>query len=514
MRKFYSILLAVCVSVSLFAQAPQKMSYQAVIRNSNNQLVTNQAVGMKISILQGSASGIPVYTETQTTTTNSNGLVSIEIGGGVGFDAIDWSGGSYFIKTETDPAGGTNYTISGTSQLLSVPYALYSKTSGSSLPGPKGDQGIQGLTGAKGDQGIQGLTGAKGDQGIQGTAGAKGDQGIQGLTGAKGDQGIQGTAGAKGDQGIQGLTGAKGDQGIQGIQGLTGAKGDQGIQGIQGLSGAKGDQGIQGIQGLTGAKGDQGDPGVAFDDTQVLINKTWTSSKINTVLATKANISSLAAVATSGAFSDLSGKPTTLAGYGITNAMSTSHPANGISSANITDWNTAAGWGNHATQGYIKNTSPTVAGNLMTYDGTNWVSKKLVIGSAGNNQPVANMQPYLTLNYCIAIYGIFPSRNSAEPFVGEIELYAFNFEPQNFAYCNGQILSIAQNTALFALIGTYYGGNGQTTFALPDLRGRVAIQQGQGPGLSNYSIGQTGGSETITLNIGNIPTHTHTVIFQ
>ncbi|MBN2164782.1 MAG: DUF1566 domain-containing protein [Marinilabiliaceae bacterium] len=104
------------------------MSYQAVVRNSSDALVTNTQIGMQISILQGSASGTVVYTETQTPTTNANGLVSIEIGGSAAFDAIDWSAGSYFIKTETDPAGGTNYSITGTSQLLSVPYALHAKT--------------------------------------------------------------------------------------------------------------------------------------------------------------------------------------------------------------------------------------------------------------------------------------------------------------------------------------------------------------------------------------------------
>jgi hypothetical protein len=118
------------------------MSYQAVVRDAVSKLVTNQPVGMRISILQGSASGATIYTETQTPSTNANGLISIEIGNGTGFDVIDWSTGPYFIKTETDPAGGTNYSISGTSQILSVPFALYSKTSGSSIPGPKGDQGI------------------------------------------------------------------------------------------------------------------------------------------------------------------------------------------------------------------------------------------------------------------------------------------------------------------------------------------------------------------------------------
>ncbi len=130
MKKLFTLSMVILITISVLAQPPQKMSYQVVIRNSNNELVTNHAIGMRISILQGSATGTVVYTETQTPTTNANGLVSIEIGGGAGFDAINWSADTYFIKTETDPNGGTSYTITGTSQLLSVPYALYSKTSG------------------------------------------------------------------------------------------------------------------------------------------------------------------------------------------------------------------------------------------------------------------------------------------------------------------------------------------------------------------------------------------------
>ncbi|HPE58561.1 MAG TPA: hypothetical protein PK904_19300, partial [Bacteroidales bacterium] len=113
------------------AQAPEKMSYQAVIRNSSNQLVTNQQIAMQISIIQGSADGKTVYSETQEPTTNANGLVSIEIGTGTAtsdFSTINWANGPFFIKTETDPEGGTNYSITSTSQLLSVPYALHAKT--------------------------------------------------------------------------------------------------------------------------------------------------------------------------------------------------------------------------------------------------------------------------------------------------------------------------------------------------------------------------------------------------
>lgn len=99
----------------------------------------------------------------------------------------------------------------------------------------------------------------------------------------------------------------------------------------------------------------------------------------------------------------------------------------------------------------------------------------------------------------------------SEPFLGEIRLVGFNFPPRGWAACNGQTLSIAQNTALFALLGTTYGGDGQTTFNLPDLRGRVAIHNGQGPGLSNYVEGETSGQESHTLGVGEIPAHNHII---
>ncbi|MBN1463438.1 MAG: DUF1566 domain-containing protein [Paludibacteraceae bacterium] len=148
MRKLITIVVAVLLTATAWAQSPEKMSYQAVIRNSSNTLVTSTAVGMQISILQGSASGTAVYVETQTPTTNVNGLVSIEIGTGTvvsgNFATIDWANGLYFIKTETDLAGGTNYTITGTSQLLSVPYALHAKTAGT-LENPLWNSSIEGV---------------------------------------------------------------------------------------------------------------------------------------------------------------------------------------------------------------------------------------------------------------------------------------------------------------------------------------------------------------------------------
>jgi uncharacterized protein (TIGR02145 family) len=132
MKKFYSAIAALLLTVNIWAQAPQKMSYQAVIRNASNTLLVNQSVGIRISIIQGTIFGASVYVETHTTTTNANGLISIEIGSGDilngNFNTINWANGPYFVKTETDPTGGSNYTIVGTNQLLSVPYALHAKT--------------------------------------------------------------------------------------------------------------------------------------------------------------------------------------------------------------------------------------------------------------------------------------------------------------------------------------------------------------------------------------------------
>jgi uncharacterized protein (TIGR02145 family) len=129
MKNLLTIFLFSFIAFSSFSQVPQKFSYQTVIRNSSNQLLVGQTVGIKISILQGSANGSAVYAETHSPQTNANGLATLEIGGGTllsgNFANINWVNGPFFVKTETDPNGGNNYTITNTSQLLSVPYALY-----------------------------------------------------------------------------------------------------------------------------------------------------------------------------------------------------------------------------------------------------------------------------------------------------------------------------------------------------------------------------------------------------
>jgi hypothetical protein len=328
MKRLYSILIALFLTINVFAQAPQKMSYQAVIRKSNNTLLASSPVGIKISILKDSATGTVVFAETYNPNpvTNANGLVSLEIGTGTAiigtFAAINWATGPYFIKTETDPTGGTSYTIAGTNELMSVPYALFSANG---TPGPQGPAGANGTNGTNGISvtnttiigdslfttlsngqiinagyvtGAHGATGATGAAGANGTNGTNGisvtnttvigdsllitlsngqiinagyvtgNQGIQGLTGATGPQGPIGLTGATGAQGPIGLTGATGATGPIGLTGVTGPAGPQGPTGLTGatgpigLTGATGATGPIGLTGATGPTGPQGPTGL------------------------------------------------------------------------------------------------------------------------------------------------------------------------------------------------------------------------------------------------------------
>jgi|GEM_PF-6487845 len=158
MKNFFILLSLLAICSIAMAQSPEKMSYQAVIRDADGQLITNTSVGVQISILQGTADGLVVFAETHNALTNANGLISIQIGAGTAvtgaLNQVDWAFGTYFLKTETDPTGGTNYSISGVSEMLSVPYALYAENSGT--PGPQGPKGDKGDPGEQGPQGPAG----------------------------------------------------------------------------------------------------------------------------------------------------------------------------------------------------------------------------------------------------------------------------------------------------------------------------------------------------------------------
>ena len=184
----------------------------------------------------------------------------------------------------------------------------------------------------------------------------------------------------------------------------------------------------------------------------------------------------------------------------------------GTGSSSLTANNLLVGNGT----GAVLTIAPTTSGNFLVANGTNWISKSITLSlsATGSDQPISILPPYLTIRYCIALEGNYPARNGIDPFMGEIEILPYDFAPKGWADCDGSILAVAQNQALFSLLGNRYGGNGQTSFALPDLRGRFPIGQGQRPTFSNYQMGQAGGSETKTLEQTNLPVHTHTVSYN
>ncbi len=280
------------VFTSTFAQAPHKINYQAVVRSAGGSIVAGQHVGARFSIRDGSLTGPILYQETQGPNTNQFGIITVVIGGGTvtqgAFNSVNWASGDKFLQVEIDVAGGTNYTDMGTSQLVSVPYALYAETAGSSLPGPTGPTGAAGV-GATGPQGVTGDTGPVGQNGLPGATGdtgPAGQNGLPGATGPMGDTGPQGITGAVGDTGPQGLPGVTGPTGLTvGVTGATGATGDPGITGPTGLQGDIGPTGPTGV-GVTGPTGPTGSGALQTFTSQSLspANTTSTSAQTRTSL--------------------------------------------------------------------------------------------------------------------------------------------------------------------------------------------------------------------------------------
>jgi hypothetical protein len=317
-KKLLIIAIYLLIQTVAFSQPPQKMSFQAVIRDSCNNIVVKNEIGVRISILQYRAIGAIVYSETHHTTSDLNGLISLQVGTGqigIGtFAMIDWADGPYFIKTEADPKGGTNYAISGSTELLSVPYALYAlnadkdfilgtsednldlsklktgtiitininkglsfSTTGQIIVTDKLKNYFEGLFIAydkisgqltmninaivgnqKNNNWIVKINGARGYNGSDGINGVAGKNGIDGINGVNGTNGINATNGLDGIVGAAGLTGT---QGLTGATGLTGASGAVGLTGAQGNTGAAGLTGLTGTTGLTGATGLAGSHG-------------------------------------------------------------------------------------------------------------------------------------------------------------------------------------------------------------------------------------------------------------
>ncbi len=270
MSKFIITLFNLLIITSILAQAPQAFKYQTVVRNSSNQIIPNQAVSLRISILQGSPTGTAIYVETHAATTNILGIVNLEIGNGNpvsgNFSTISWGSNIHYVKIELDPAGGTAYQDMGTSQLVSVPYALHAKTA----------------------------------------------------------------------------------------ETVTYTETDP----VFGASPAS---------GITSGNITNWNTAYGWGNHAGLYRPvSWVPSWL-----------------------DITGKPTTVSGYGITDAMTTSHPANAITNTNISNWNTAYGWGNHSTAGYLTgNQTITLSGDI-TGSGATAISTSIA-NNAVTSAKIAN----------------------------------------------------------------------------------------------------------------------------
>lgn len=298
MKKLIYVISCCFLSITTFAQAPQAFSYQAIAIGGDATALVGQEISVLVNVNSDNSEGETVYSETHLVTTSDVGLFTLEIGFGTpntgSFDAIDWGSHLHFLNIAIDETGGTNYVTIGTSQLLSVPYALYAASGPQGEQGSQGEQGQQGDTGAQGETGPMGPPGEIGEQGAAGPQGDTGETGEQGPPGPKGDTGATGAQGPACPAGAQGPNGPQGPQGEDGLQGPPGMnnggtncwdqnnnfindlaedinqdglftaadcanpQGEQGPMGPQGNTGAQGPAGPQGDTGATGAQGPAG----------------------------------------------------------------------------------------------------------------------------------------------------------------------------------------------------------------------------------------------------------------
>ncbi len=252
------------IIASSFAQAPPEgINYQAVARNNAGQALAGRHIMVRFSIRDSLINGPVIFQEQHTDTTNKYGLFTLKIGmgssqTGIPFLAIPWGAGNKYLEVAIDTGNGSTYIIIGTTQMMSVPYALYAKTAGTSLTGSPGSTGLIGTTGATGTTGVTGAAGSNGSTGSTGAAGSIGITGLLGVTGSTGLAGNIGTTGTTGAMGSSGAAGVMGETGSTGSIGFTGSTGAAGAIGSTGFTGFTGSMGFTGATGSTGSTGNIG----------------------------------------------------------------------------------------------------------------------------------------------------------------------------------------------------------------------------------------------------------------
>ncbi len=255
MKNLLPLLLLLIAVPAVYGQAPTKMNYQAVVRDKQGQPVAKTTpVAFRFTIHDTTSTGHVSFTEVTNTAVGEFGLVNLQIGSSNNLGIVNWGNGAKYLQVEVDINNSGTYTDMGTTQLISVPYALYAANSNTGPQGATGAKGITGATGSSGATGI-GVTGSTGATGATGPTGATGaGSGVTGPTGVTGATGATGSPGSNGTNGINGTNGTNGTNGQNGTNGATGATGATGITGPTGPTGATGATGT-GITGATGATG-------------------------------------------------------------------------------------------------------------------------------------------------------------------------------------------------------------------------------------------------------------------
>jgi len=258
---------------SLFAQTPQGINYQAVARDLHGKELASQSINVKFTIHRKVTTDSIEWEETHSASTNQFGLFSLVIGNGTSttvgsassFSAINWASGLHFLEVSVD--NGNGYQSMGSTQMMSVPYALYAEKSGGGIQGPPGKDGVNGADGTNGKDGVNGtngkdgLNGTNGKDGINGTAGNDGAPGKDGVNGLPGKDGVNGTNGKDGLNGTNGKDGINGTAGNDGAPGKDGVNGQPGKDGVNGTDGKDGLNGTNGKDGINGTAGNDGAPG-------------------------------------------------------------------------------------------------------------------------------------------------------------------------------------------------------------------------------------------------------------
>ena len=504
------------------AQAPLQIPYQGVARDAQGVALQNQDISLILSIED--VSGAVLFSETHFTTTNQFGLFNVKIGSVSAMPSNLWSSGDRFLHVKMDPAGGNSYTDLGSTQFLSVPYALYAESS--NTPGPQGPAGPQGAQGIQGEVGPQGPAGTNGIDGINGQDGAQGPQGIQGEIGLQGPQGIQGQVGPQGPTGLTGATGATGATGPQGPIGSTGATGPQGpigLTGVTGLTGATGPQGpigLTGAIGATGATGPQGSIGLTgvngSTGPQGPIGLTGATGAAGTNGATGATgpqgpIGLTGATGATGPQGPIgltgpagaTGASGAQGLIGLTGATGLTGPAGATGAAGaagatgpqgpigLTGTAGATGAAGANGKNTLVKTTTEIAGLNCATGGvkleygldanTNGVLEESEINStltkyvcngnlastysAGNGIDITNNT--ISLSQTVS--------NGSMP-VGSIQMFAGSTAPSGWLLCDGSAISRANFSSLFSVIGTNFGlGDGSYTYNWQDLNNNGVI---------------------------------------